>query len=83
MLKRLEIQCVFKELVKDIVVKGHSPRHLPLYGIMSGAYYFVGEVFIPSWVHCASCRKIKSENLRRALRCHAVRSADVRPGTVK
>lgn len=23
MLKRLEIQCVFKELVKDIVVKGH------------------------------------------------------------
>lgn len=42
MLKRLEIQCVFKELVKDIVVKGHSPRHLPLYGIMSGAYYFVG-----------------------------------------
>lgn len=40
MLKRLEIQCVFKELVKDIVVKGH--RHLPLYGIMSGAYYFVG-----------------------------------------
>lgn len=37
MLKRLEIQCVFKELVKDIVVKGQ-----PLYGIMSGAYYFVG-----------------------------------------
>lgn len=24
MLKRLEIQCVFKELVKDIVVKGHD-----------------------------------------------------------
>lgn len=23
MLKRLEIQCVFKELVKDTVVKGH------------------------------------------------------------
>ena len=83
MLKRLEIQCVFKELFKDIVVKGHSPRHLPLYGIMSGAYYFVGEVFIPSRMHCASCRKIKSEDLRRALRCHAVRSADVRPGTVK
>ena len=82
MLKILEIQCVFKELVKDIVVKGH-PRHLPLYGIMSGAYYFVGEVFIPSRVHCASRRKIKSEDLRRALRCHAVRSAHVRPGTVK
>ena len=77
MLKRLEIQCVFKELVKDIVVKGQ-------YGIMSGAYYFVGEIFIPSRVHCASCRKIKSENLRRAaLRCHAVGAADVRPGTVK
>ena len=83
MLKRLEIQCVFKELVKDIVVKGHSPRHLPLYGIMSGAYYFVGEVFIPSRMHCASCRKIKSEDLRRALRCHAVGAADVRPSTVK
>mgnify|MGYP000026101960 len=26
MLKRLEIQCVFKELVKDIVVKGHLKR---------------------------------------------------------
>lgn len=26
MLKRLEIQCVFKELVKDIVVKGHEPN---------------------------------------------------------
>lgn len=25
MLKRLEIQCVFKELVKDIVVKGQAP----------------------------------------------------------
>ena len=51
---------------------------------MSGAYYFVGEIFIPSRVHCASCRKIKSENLRRAaLRCHAVGAADVRPGTVK
>ena len=49
---------------------------------MSGAYYFVGEVFIPSWVYCA-CRKIKSEDLRRALRCHAVGAADVRPGTVK
>ena len=48
MLKRLEIQCVFKELVKDIVVKGHSPRRLPLYGITPGAYYFVGEGFIPS-----------------------------------
>lgn len=24
MLKRLGIQCVFKELVKDIVVKGHN-----------------------------------------------------------
>ena len=24
MLKRLEIQCVFKELVKDIVVKGQG-----------------------------------------------------------
>ena len=84
MLKRLEIQCVFKELVKDIVVKGHSPRHLPLYGIMSGAYYFVGGVvFIPSWVHCVSRRKIKSEDLRRALRCHAVGAAHVRPGTVK
>ena len=47
MLKRLEIQCVFKELVKDIVVKGHSPRRLPLYGITPGAYYFVGEGFIP------------------------------------
>lgn len=46
MLKRLEIQCVFKELVKDIVVKGH-PRHLPLYGIMSGAYYFVGGGIYP------------------------------------
>ena len=50
---------------------------------MSGAYYFVGKVFIPSWVRCASCRKIKSENLRRALHCHAVVAADVRPGTVK
>ena len=67
----------------DTIVDEHSPRHLPLYGIMSGAYYFVGEVFIPSRVHCTSCRKIKSEDLRRALRCHAVRSADVRPGTVK
>ena len=46
MLKILEIQCVFKELVKDIVVKGH-PRHLPLYGIMSGAYYFVGGGIYP------------------------------------
>lgn len=44
MLKRLEIQCVFKELVKDIVVKGQPPTHLPLYGIMSGAYYFVGGI---------------------------------------
>lgn len=26
MLKRLEIQCVFKELVKDIVVKGHKSK---------------------------------------------------------
>ena len=53
MLKRLEIQCVFKELVKDIVVKGHSPRHLPLYGIMSGAYYFVGGgiYFFPGALH--------------------------------
>ena len=34
---------------------------------MSGAYYFVGEVFIPSWVHCASCRKSKLENLRRVI----------------
>ena len=42
MLKRLEIQCVFKELVKDIVVKGQ------LYGITPGAYYFVGEGFILS-----------------------------------
>ena len=50
---------------------------------MSGAYYFVGEVFIPSRVHCTSCRKIKSEDLRRALRCHAVGAAHVQPGTVK
>lgn len=28
MLKRLEIQCVFKELVKDIVVKGQYLYHL-------------------------------------------------------
>lgn len=28
MLKRLEIQCVFKELVKDIVVKGHLQLYL-------------------------------------------------------
>ena len=27
MLKRLEIQCVFKELVKDIVVKGQGGIH--------------------------------------------------------
>ncbi len=48
---------------------------MPLYGIMSGAYYFVGEVFIPSRVHCASCRKIKSENLRRlAVPCSKVRT---------
>lgn len=26
MLKRLEIQCVFKELVKDIVVKGQTEK---------------------------------------------------------
>ena len=50
---------------------------------MSGAYYFVGEVFIHSWVHSASCRTIKSEDLRRALRCHAVGATHVRPGTVK
>lgn len=31
MLKRLEIQCVFKELVKDIIVKGHVIVNLQLY----------------------------------------------------
>ena len=31
MLKRLEIQCVFKELVKDIVVKGHLCNELQVY----------------------------------------------------
>ena len=31
MLKRLEIQCVFKELVKDIVVKGHVCVNRQLY----------------------------------------------------
>lgn len=35
MLKRLEIQCVFKELVKDIVVKGQ--------------YYVGGLLFCRGW----------------------------------
>ena len=83
MLKRLEIQCVFKELVKDIVVKGQPPTPAAVRHYVGGLLFFVGEVFIPSWVHSASCRKSKSENLRRALRCHAVGAAHVRPDTVK
>ena len=83
MLKRLEIQCVFKELVKDIVVKGQPPIPAAVRYYVGGLLFFVGEVFIPSWVHCASRRKSKSEDLRRALRCYAVRSAHVRIGTVK
>ena len=55
MLKRLEIQCVFKELVKDIVVKG-QPAAVRYY---VGGLLFCRGVFIPSWVYCASCRKIK------------------------
>ena len=46
MLKRLEIQCVFKELVKDIVVKGQPPT-LPLCGMRRGIIVWVGEGFIP------------------------------------
>lgn len=79
MLKRLEIQCVFKELVKDIVVKGQAPDTPAAVRYYVGGLLFCGGgVFIPSRVHCASCRK-----MRRALRCHAVRSAHVRTGTVK
>lgn len=39
MLKRLEIQCVFKELVKDIVVKGHvQNRRSPIW---EGGFFFL------------------------------------------
>lgn len=40
MLKRLEIQCVFKELVKDIVVKGHVCKSTTLSLILQ---HFVNE----------------------------------------
>ena len=40
MLKRLEIQCVFKELVKDIVVKGHLCKSTTLSLILQ---HFVNE----------------------------------------
>lgn len=43
MLKRLEIQCVFKELVKDIVVKGQHPR---LTVAMSGGGVFYRVCFL-------------------------------------
>lgn len=82
MLKRLEIQCVFKELVKDIVVKGQPPTPAAVRYYAGGLLFCRGGIH-PFRVHCASRRKIKSENLRRALRCHAVGAAHVRPGTVK
>ena len=49
---------------------------------MSEAYYFVGGGIHP-FLGVLRLQEVKSENLRRALRCHAVRFADVRPGTVK
>ncbi len=45
MLKRLEIQCVFKELVKDIVVKGHL-KHPRLTVVMSGGGVFYRVCFL-------------------------------------
>lgn len=46
MLKRLEIQCVFKELVKDIVVKGQPPTPAAVRYYVGGLL-FCGEVFYP------------------------------------
>lgn len=43
MLKRLEIQCVFKELVKDIVVKGQPPTPAAV------RYYVGGLLFCRGW----------------------------------
>ena len=51
--------------------------------LRAGGLLFCRGGIHPFRVHCASRRKINSENLRRALRCHAVGAAHVRPGTVK
>lgn len=45
MLKRLEIQCVFKELVKDIVVKGQPPTPAAV------RYYVGGLLFCGGGIH--------------------------------
>ncbi len=45
MLKRLEIQCVFKELVKDIVVKGQPPTPAAV------RYYVGGLLFCRGGIH--------------------------------
>lgn len=48
MLKRLEIQCVFKELVKDIVVKGHvflpSKTAVLPFGRTAFSFCFIGKI---------------------------------------
>lgn len=48
MLKRLEIQCVFKELVKDIVVKGHVFLLFKIAVLPSGraafSFCFIGKI---------------------------------------
>lgn len=40
MLKRLEIQCVFKELVKDIVVKGQFKTPPPTVAMSGGGVFY-------------------------------------------
>lgn len=53
MLKRLEIQCVFKELVKDIVVKGHVfiPSKIAVlpFGRAAFSFCFIGKII--DYVH--------------------------------
>lgn len=48
MLKRLEIQCVFKELVKDTVVKGHVfiPSKIAVlpFGRAAFSFCFIGKI---------------------------------------
>ena len=45
MLKRLEIQCVFKELVKDIVVKGQPPTPAAVRYYVGGLLFCRGGIY--------------------------------------
>lgn len=71
MLKRLEIQCVFKELVKDIVVKGQAPD-TPA----AVRYYVGGLLFCGGGIHPfpGALRQLQEDAPGLAVPCSKVRT---------